>query len=574
MLFGHLLFTRPVTLTQSVGNLQTPRIYRVRLVISNTEGIRYSDYQMFTTAIAPLPTVASSTATEDSAHLVAFSSIINPNGSALSVYFQYGPTTAYGSRTPTQTLAAGYNQVPFSAIVNGLVANQLIHYRAVAANSNGISHGPDQTFTKSATAPSGITGTATLVNYKLKLAGVCNPNGSATKVHFEYGQTISLEHSSAEQSIGSGTEPVPVFVSVSELGIVYYRIVASNAQGTIFGQTRGYYSSIDGYAIDDVVTTNAVGKIRINVLGNDTFFPGIASEVKSFTQGAAGSVSINPDQTLNYSPGPHFKGSDRFTYSIAPGPTDLSTATVEVRYFKKLAPGNYVGLLLSEPALHEKCGYIRVTLTNTGGFTGRLQYGRASYPLKGKLSDFAPATSYALRVIPPAKPPFLVDFAVMSIEGYPLRVTITDNDGANVMASVDARRLAFTKSTPCTFAGKYTAALSLDTELTDLTLPTAPGSVAIKISLQGVSRIVGKLGDGRAVSVAGLVDDKNKLPFYSGLYGNKRSVTGSILGNIGFEMVDGIRKCNGLLYWYKHAAASDHLYPAGFATRLDLKGSQ
>lgn len=71
---------------------------------------------------------------------------INPKGEAATYYFQYGPTIAYGSQTPTKNLAAGTtSKVDVTQLVSGLLSGY--HYRLVAENANGgATDGHDRTY--------------------------------------------------------------------------------------------------------------------------------------------------------------------------------------------------------------------------------------------------------------------------------------------------------------------------------------------------------------------------------------------------------------------------------------------
>ena len=68
----------------------------------------------------------------------------------------------------------------------------------------------------------------------------------------------------------------------------------------------------------------------INVLGNDTDPDGDSLEVVSVTQGERGSVAINSDGTLTYTPPVWFVGSDSFSYTVSDGNGGTDTATVNV----------------------------------------------------------------------------------------------------------------------------------------------------------------------------------------------------------------------------------------------------
>jgi hypothetical protein len=86
-------------------------------------------------------------------------------------------------------------------------------------------------------------------------------------------------------------------------------------------------------AKDDSVTTKEDAKISsIDVLKNDTDIENDELKVKSVTQGKNGSVSINSDGTLSYTPKENFYGSDAFTYTISDGNggTDAAAVRVEI----------------------------------------------------------------------------------------------------------------------------------------------------------------------------------------------------------------------------------------------------
>jgi hypothetical protein len=71
---------------------------------------------------------------------------VNPAGAPVKVHFEYGPTTAYGSRTPDLRIAPGNAPVAFSADLAGLAPNTRVHYRTVAVSDFGTFYGPDQEF--------------------------------------------------------------------------------------------------------------------------------------------------------------------------------------------------------------------------------------------------------------------------------------------------------------------------------------------------------------------------------------------------------------------------------------------
>ena len=66
-------------------------------------------------------------------------------------FFEYGTTTAYGTRTPDADAGSGAPPADVAADLTGLTAATTYHYRLVAQNPDGTAVGEDRTFT---TAPS------------------------------------------------------------------------------------------------------------------------------------------------------------------------------------------------------------------------------------------------------------------------------------------------------------------------------------------------------------------------------------------------------------------------------------
>jgi hypothetical protein len=62
---------------------------------------------------------------------------------ATAAWFEYGPTTAYGSRTPTIDLPATAPPKILHALLSHLPPGSDVHYRFVAANPSGTAYSPD-----------------------------------------------------------------------------------------------------------------------------------------------------------------------------------------------------------------------------------------------------------------------------------------------------------------------------------------------------------------------------------------------------------------------------------------------
>lgn len=102
------------------------------------------------TAVAPRSsrTLPATFVTTTSAQLNGF---VDPKGLPTTIYFEYGPTTAYGTRT----LAGEPSPVPqnISFRITRLAPNATYHYRIVATNASGVSRGEDILFSTTIPKP-------------------------------------------------------------------------------------------------------------------------------------------------------------------------------------------------------------------------------------------------------------------------------------------------------------------------------------------------------------------------------------------------------------------------------------
>jgi hypothetical protein len=80
---------------------------------------------------------------------------VNPEGAAVRAHFDFGATTAYGSRTADQSVGVANSTQTFAAGLSGLPAGTTIHYRAVVTTDFGSQTGADQTFTTASAAGGG-----------------------------------------------------------------------------------------------------------------------------------------------------------------------------------------------------------------------------------------------------------------------------------------------------------------------------------------------------------------------------------------------------------------------------------
>jgi hypothetical protein len=83
-------------------------------------------------------------------------------------------------------------------------------------------------------------------------------------------------------------------------------------------------------AADDAASTDEDTPVTIGVLANDIDPDGDVLSVNSVTQPANGTVVINPDNTVTYTPDPGFHGADFFSYEVCDPAQACDSATVTV----------------------------------------------------------------------------------------------------------------------------------------------------------------------------------------------------------------------------------------------------
>jgi hypothetical protein len=185
-----------------------------------------------------------SAATNVAAYSATLNGSVNPGGLTTSVYFQYGPTTSYGSTTPVQT-QTGNTFRNISANITGLMANHDYHFRIVAHNGAGTRFGSDRTFTTlTVTGPPVVTTSpaTNVTSSSATLNGSLDPHGLTTSVHFQYGTTTSYGHTTPMQSqTGNTFRNISANINGLSTDTTYhFRIVATNSAGTRYGSDRTF----------------------------------------------------------------------------------------------------------------------------------------------------------------------------------------------------------------------------------------------------------------------------------------------------------------------------------------------
>jgi hypothetical protein len=117
-----------------------------------------SELEEVANALVPPPIVTTGAATSVGATTATLTDEANPNGREGRTYFQYGPSTGYGSLTSATGVGAGALAVPAVAAIGGLAPGTTYHYQAVVETDAHLAYGTDRTFTTTGSATSATAG--------------------------------------------------------------------------------------------------------------------------------------------------------------------------------------------------------------------------------------------------------------------------------------------------------------------------------------------------------------------------------------------------------------------------------
>jgi hypothetical protein len=238
--------------TAHLSGLEAQTTYHYRLKVANEHGPNYSGDHTFTTDEYVLET-ETLPADEITWTEATLNGSFNADGMSTNYYFEYGPTTAYGTNVPLPAPpgADGGSASVVTAVSQSITGlepgtspeGQEYDYRLVAENTLGTTFGENQVFHTVPAVKQVATLPATSIKHDaVTLNGSFDPNGETTHYYFEWGLTGAYEHYAPvpPPGVDGGEAPGPMAVSTVlgnlEAGLTYhYRLVATNSHGTTQG---------------------------------------------------------------------------------------------------------------------------------------------------------------------------------------------------------------------------------------------------------------------------------------------------------------------------------------------------
>jgi hypothetical protein len=216
------------------------------------------------------------------------SGTVNPESNETTSQFEYVTAREYepgvpnpymnGGTTPATVVRTGASdQEVGPAALSGLSAGTAYDYRLVATNEGGTTDGANHTFTTAAptpplvsTAPAGEVTQTTVT-----LSGAVNPEGLATSYAFEVGTDTTYGGAklfgNAGQSASAETVSIPVQFLIPAT-TYHYRLVATNEDGTTYGQDVSFTTSAVPTPITQPPTTPLIASPTVQ-------FPSVAGAI-------------------------------------------------------------------------------------------------------------------------------------------------------------------------------------------------------------------------------------------------------------------------------------------------------
>lgn len=265
----------PVAVSFDLTGLRAGETYHYRFVASSSAGTSRGAVRTFRTDRGP--TVTTGAARDVRSTSARLTGTVDPNGRSSQGWLEYGPTTAYGSRTAQRAVGGGDSGVALSETVTGLPPGTVIHYRAAGASDAGTTYGADRTF-RTSSAPTVTTGPITAIAASDATAsGTVVPNGRSTSWWFEWGTSPSFGSRTSSLAAGSGTTPVPVTARLTSLpagATIYVRLVAESSGGREHGVTVTFRTAQAPVATTGRVLAIGIARAtvggRINPMGLTT----------------------------------------------------------------------------------------------------------------------------------------------------------------------------------------------------------------------------------------------------------------------------------------------------------------
>lgn len=209
--------------------------YTARLTVTDASGAGNGDVATVQAVAAPTVTGSTTGVTGTAATLQGW---VNTNNLPAAVYFQWGTTAAYGSRSAPAALPAHDYQQKFTSALSGLTPGTRYHWSVVASTDAGSTVGADGLLDTAGPPTLEYRTPTSLASTSVQLGGAVHPHSLPTLYYYGWGPTAAYGRTTGTAPLAAATwaRSAPATVSGLTAGTAYhYRLVATNSLGTVVG---------------------------------------------------------------------------------------------------------------------------------------------------------------------------------------------------------------------------------------------------------------------------------------------------------------------------------------------------
>jgi|GEM_PF-6220504 len=342
-------------------------------------------------------------------------------------------------------------------------------------------------------------------------------------------------------------------------GTTYHcRMAIKTWAGTFYGEDTTFTTALNLSPVAENVCGSTDGTQPAFIYPYFSDPDGEPAAITSIGVPSHGSVSLDVNGVLVYTPDHTFQTEDTFTYTVTDEYGASTTAQVRVTNFRKTGIGHYV-LTVVDEGEDRAVGSVAINVTASGTFTGVMTYFGARYPVRARFSTDGGATAEIDRNGASSLRLFLGQSLA------PLGVQVAgflEVEGKEYALS-PGYALIYPNNAP--ESGSYTMALPPS----DPAMALGNGYVVGRVSNRGRVVFSGKIGDGQAFSFGTQLRTGGTAEIYvtAGTAPRDR-----IYGTIQFPGA-GQNESTGALRWYK-APRTSGVFEGGFDTDVDVVGSR
>jgi hypothetical protein len=279
---------------------------------------------------------------------------VNPNGSPTTFYFQFGPTSAYTSRTATGFAGSGNKPVRV-----GLSASPILlgwHFRIVATNAAGTRFGRDRVNGARSLKPTFTLPAEQTVPY----GSVAYVRGQLTGANSAYHK---IQLTSSPYPFKEAFEPFGRPSATNALGLFAFRV------GKLTRTTQFQVVTLDLLPrFSEIETIHIAVRVSLKVRTSEK--PGFVRLFGTVTPAAAG-ARVEFQLLKHIRPGHSERTEERTTKFITTATTTVKRATKKFSYFssavKVRLTGRYRALIVIHSGPYAGAGSRTILLIGTGG---------------------------------------------------------------------------------------------------------------------------------------------------------------------------------------------------------------